>query len=317
MSYEPYTPHQQQRIKGLGEDQKRAHFAHYQASPTADAADALHAAVTDDSTLQVILDAITDPNDLVANDDITGGTQVVTATAGGTAGDIKAIQVHVYGTNAADANIDEELPAFTVNTAGTVTGALAFKTITKIIIPAHDGTGATTSVGVAGDVDAILPAETDQGVTLTITELDAQPDVPRCISATAGGTAGDVKAIQVGLTGTDVAGSTITEDLPAFTVNTPGAVTGAKAFATITRVEIPVHDGNGATTSIGDSDILGLYHKLARNTVVKTYLNNALEGTAPTVAVSATVPASNTIDLNSALDGNQVDCYYLVDADNI
>lgn len=43
--------------------------------------------------------------------------------------------------------ITSTLPAFTVDTAGTVTGTKAFRTVTKITIPAHDGTGATTAIG--------------------------------------------------------------------------------------------------------------------------------------------------------------------------
>lgn len=311
MTRYPYTPQAGQTIRGAGANPKTAFIAHYQESPTADGVAELNAAITDDATIQIILDAITDPNDL------DGGASVVTATAGGTAADIKAIQVVVHGTDAADSSVNETLPAFTANTAGTVTGSQVFKTITKIVIPAHDGTGATTSVGVAGDVDAILPAETDQGTTLTITELDNQPDVPRAISATAGGTAGDIKAVQVELTGEDYEDSTITETLDAFTVNTAGTVTGAKAFKKVTRVEIPVHDGTAATTSIGDSDILGLPHKLATNTVLFAALDGTREGTAPTVTVSATDVESNTVDLNSALDGDQVDVWYLVDDTNL
>ncbi len=311
MSYkEPFNPDVDGEAQAIVADnstgrEDRSNIAHYQESPTADAVAALVTAITDDATIQIVLDAIPNPVNL------SGGTQKVTATAGGTAADIKAIQVHVYGTNAADANIDEALPAFTVNTAGTVTSTLLFKTITKIAIPVHDGIGATTSVGIVGDVDAILPAETDVGTAITITEVTHQPDVPRCVSATAGGTAGDIKAIQVIVVGTNAADAAITETLPAFTVNTAGSVTGAKAFKTITRVTIPVHDGTGATTSIGDSDILGLNHKLPHNTVIFAALNNAREGTAPTVVASATAIESNTADLNSALDGNAVDIYYI------
>jgi hypothetical protein len=42
------------------------------------------------------------------------------------------------------------------------------------------------------------------------------------------------------------------------------------------------------------------------------YLNNVKEGTAPTVAVSATAVESNTIDLNSVLNGSVVDAYLMV-----
>jgi len=231
----------------------------------------------------------------------------ITATAGGTAGDIKAIQVVVAGTDPTGAAISETLPAFTVNTAGTVTGAKVFKTVTSVTIPAHDGLGATTAVGVTGSpkvatTNGILAAVTDTGVEQVITTGIIQPDVPRCISATAGGTAGDIKAIQVTIDGTNAEGVAISEDLPAFTVNTAGTVVGAKAFKTVTSITIPAHDGNGATTAIGFTDVVGIGMRLARETVKSAYLDEVLESTAPTVAVDATDIESNTFDLNSALN---------------
>lgn len=183
-----------------------------------------------------------------------------------------------------------------------------------IIEPAaavNDGTGTrivSKSLGspAAADTDAVLAAVTDDGSEQTISSGFTAPDVPRCITATAGGTAGDIKAIQVTVNGTDANGATITEDLPAFTVNTAGTVTGSKAFATVTSVVIPAHDGTGATTSIGVGEKLGLGVHLARNTVIAAYLNGTKEGTAPTVAVSASALSSNTVDLNSSLNGNEV-----------
>jgi len=41
-------------------------------------------------------------------------------------------------------------------------------------------------------------------------------------------------------------------------------------------------------------------------------LNNVKEATEPAITVSATAIESNTIDLNSALDGHDVDTYLLV-----
>jgi hypothetical protein len=49
------------------------------------------------------------------------------------------------------------LPVFTENTATTVNGSLYFSRITSFTIPAHDGTGATTALGVR--------AETGNGTT--------------------------------------------------------------------------------------------------------------------------------------------------------
>lgn len=70
----------------------------------------------------------------------------LTVTAGGTAGDIKAGSVRVHGTNYADEPIYEDF-AFTADTGATVSGTKAFKTVTKVTIPAQDGTGCTFTVG--------------------------------------------------------------------------------------------------------------------------------------------------------------------------
>jgi hypothetical protein len=239
----------------------------------------------------------------------------ITATAGGTAGDIKAIQVVIAGKDPRGVSITETLPAFTVNTAGTVIGTKVFASVTSVTIPAHDGLGATTSIGAAGfpavaDDDGILPAVTDTGDAQVITTGIIQPDVPRNVTATAGGTAGDIKAVQVIVVGTDAEDQPLSETLPAFTVNTGGAVAGSKAFKTVTSITLPAHDGTGATTAIGFGEKLGLGRRLQRNTVRAAYLDNVLEGTAPTVAVSASTLASNTADLNSALNSTPVQIEY-------
>lgn len=162
------------------------------------------------------------------------------------------------------------------------------------------------------DTTGIHAAHTDTGSQVVLTTGITQPSVPRNVTATAGGVAGDIKAIQVIIAGTNYAGDAITETLPAFTVNTAGDVVGSKAFKTITSITIPAHDGNGATTAIGFGEKLGLPDKLAHNTVLFASLGNTREGTAPTVAVSATALESNTVDLNSALNSTVVDIYYLV-----
>lgn len=157
-----------------------------------------------------------------------------------------------------------------------------------------------------GATTAVHAAVTDTGVQQVVTTGITNPDVPRNITATAGGTAGDIKAIQVIIAGTNVEGVAITETLPAFTVDTAGTVVGSKAFATVTSITIPAHDGTGATTAIGTGAKLGLRERLSRNSVTAAYLNNVKEATAPTVAVSATAVESNTVTLNSALDGSAV-----------
>lgn len=170
-----------------------------------------------------------------------------------------------------------------------------------------DGTGAT-----AADTNGILAAVADDGTQQEITTNITNPSTPKNITATAGGTATDIGAIQVIVEGTNFADEVITETLPAFTVDTAGTVSGSKAFKTITKVTIPAHDGTGATTEIGFGEVLGLPYKLEHNTVLKSYLNNTLEGTNPTVTTSETNIEDNTLKLNSSLDGTAVDIYLIV-----
>lgn len=153
----------------------------------------------------------------------------------------------------------------------------------------------------------IHAAVTDTGAQVVVTTAITQPSVPRNVTATAGGTAGDIKAIQVIVAGTNYADEAITETLPAFTVDTAGTVTGSKAFKTITSITIPAHDGTGATTAVGFGEKLGLPFKLPFNTVLFAALGGTKEGTAPTVATSTTALESNTVDLNSALNSSVVD----------
>jgi hypothetical protein len=159
---------------------------------------------------------------------------------------------------------------------------------------------------VVGATTAVHAAVTDTGSQQVVTTGITNPAVPRNITATSGGTAADIKAIQVVVAGTNVYGEAITETLPAFTADSAGTVVGSKAFKTVTSITIPAHDGTGATTAIGHGAKLGLPVKLDRDTIVNAYLNGVREGTRPTVAFSATAVESNTVQLNSALNGNAV-----------
>jgi len=171
-------------------------------------------------------------------------------------------------------------------------------------VPAIKATVASTT----GIHATIVGAITDQ----IIIEDIVRPSVPRNITATAGGTITDIKAIQIIIEGTNYNNDLITETLPVFTVDTAGTVTGNKAFKTVTKITVPAHDGIGATTSIGFGEKLGIPFKLAHNTVINTYLNNVKEATAPTVTTSSTTLENNTIDLNSALNSTIVDAYLAV-----
>ena len=171
-------------------------------------------------------------------------------------------------------------------------------------VDATKATAASTNAIHAAVVSAASPSVVITGIT--------NPSVPRNITATVGGTATDIKAVQVIIEGTNYNNEVISETLPVFTVDTVGPVMGNKAFKTITKITIPAHDGTGATTSIGFGEKIGLPYKLSHNTVLATYLDNVKEGTAPTVATSITNLESNTIDLNSALNSKIVDAYLIV-----
>jgi hypothetical protein len=142
----------------------------------------------------------------------------------------------------------------------------------------------------------------------TITAAITNPDVPRAL-AVSGTAAGDPAAGGAGavlVTGTNIADEVITETITAVAGQT---VAGTKAFKTVASVRFPIGSG---TIAIGTTDVMGLPACLPFNTVLYAYLNEAREGTAPTVTVSSTVVALNTVKLNSALDGSAVDVVFLV-----
>jgi hypothetical protein len=169
----------------------------------------------------------------------------------------------------------------------------------------------TAAEAAAASATGVHAAVTDTGVQQVVTTGITNPPAPRNITATAGGTAADIKAIAVTIAGTNEAGEAITEVLPVFTEDTAGIVTGAKAFATVTSITIPAHDGTGATTAIGFGDKLGLPDYLSDAADVGyASFGGVKETTAPTVVADADELEKNTVDLNTALNGTAVDVVY-------
>jgi len=169
-------------------------------------------------------------------------------------------------------------------------------------------TGEAAAVEFAGGITAAADVVTS-GIT--------NPPYPRNITATSGGTAGDIKAGQVIVYGTNMQDVAINETLPTFTDNTATTVVGAKAFKTVTSISFPPHDGASATTasratvSIGFGDIIGLPYLLTEKSVVMTCVNNTID-TAATVTTSTTAIESNTLDPAASLAGTPVDIYLFV-----
>ena len=161
---------------------------------------------------------------------------------------------------------------------------------------------------VASDTDGILEAVTDDGTEQTVSTGFTKPPCPRNVTVTAGGTAGDIKAISVTVTGKRQ-GKTISEVIGPFTVDTAGTVAGTKAFDTVTEAVIPAHDGNGATTEIGFGELLGLPYSSPYPVIIGAYKDGALDGSAA-LAVGATLEL-NTLDMNASLDGDPISLIYL------
>jgi hypothetical protein len=297
----------------------RAFIAHYSASPVADDTDGVHAAITCTTpaiAATCVVAAASAPTD----------TLTVTAPAAiGAAANALSINLVTAADDTLAVTADDETGVITIalakttatkNAASLVQAAIrlleevAGVDVSEVICAA--GGNWDTAAKATGETEAV-PFEGGQTAAADVVTTNiTNPDVPRNITATAGGTAEDIGAIAVTIEGTNAAGETITETLPAFTADTAATKVGSKAFKTVTKITVPAHDGTGATTKIGWGSKLGLIHKLKHNTVLAAYLNNTKESTPPTVAVSATALESNTVTLNSALDGNAVDIYYMV-----
>lgn len=155
------------------------------------------------------------------------------------------------------------------------------------------------------------PGDVGSGA-VTITSFDAQPDVPRSISITPFGTTADVAAGNVSVTGTDFHDNVITEEIP-ITANQSSTSFGNYAFKTVTSIRFPAEDSPyGATWSVGVGTKLGLKRCMdGAGHFLHATFNNAYESTRPTVAAHATSVSNNTIILNSALNGSNVEAFFM------
>jgi len=117
------------------------------------------------------------------------------------------------------------------------------------------------------------------------------------------------------IVGTDLAGEALSETI-APTANS--TKTTVNAFLTVTSITGAgwVRDGAGGTEDtikIGTSEAFGLPDKLGDTAqILFASHNGTKEATAPTVTVSSSVLAQNTVDLNTSLNGSAVIVYYLV-----
>lgn len=159
---------------------------------------------------------------------------------------------------------------------------------------------------VSADSSGVLASAALTSIAQSITDNITSPGTPRNISivGNAAGIVGDVI-----VTGTNYADAIISETIA---LNGSATVEGSKAFKTVTQIDLPIETNVGSdTVSAGWGDTLGLPYTLTHDTILATYLDSIKEVTAPTVKVSIEIE-SNTIKLNSALDGTAVDIYLIV-----
>lgn len=116
--------------------------------PAIGTATSIHASVTDDGTEQTISTGFTQP-------DIPRTVSAYVTDNAGDDNNIGAISVTIHGTNASDGVISEVLPPFDplagAGDSSEVVGTKAFKTVTSVVLPAHDALGVKTSIGLPFD----------------------------------------------------------------------------------------------------------------------------------------------------------------------
>lgn len=107
-------------------------------------------------------------------------------------------------------------------------------------------------MGAGTSTTAICGATTGTGGAITIVGSASitQPTYPRRLSVTSGGTAADINAGSVRITGTDNNGSPM-EEYFNIAENTAATTNGTYRFASVDYIEIHPQDGTGATFSVG------------------------------------------------------------------
>lgn len=170
----------------------------------------------------------------------------------------------------------------------------------------------------AGTSTAILAATAAAVAQTTVTTGITQPDIPRALSVTPGGTTANILDSKVTVFGTNVEGKVISEDFR-FAAASSSTVNGVKAFKSVTSVRIDGQAaGGGVTFAVGTQNIIGLKHRLFRNnTTVKVYTATAVYGALtlqipPTVVANEQFVENNTVLPATIPNGNLIFtiCYY-------
>ena len=310
----PYNHKMGQKIQSDidGVELDRAFVSHFQVL-AADAVAADANGVLSESNLsdeaQEIITGITDPA-------VPRGLSIK-GNVSGITGDVV-----IEGKNFGDEVIDETIA---LDGSNTVLGAKAFKSVDSINLPVQihipaaqtETKEVTAAVSSAGDItlsltavilgdaspkEVVVALATDEESVTKVAEkivdaLNADEDISEYFIAS--NEAGVITLAALTPLANDATLSLAFTDTDTTSVTMGGSTNGTAGVA---------YD----KVSIGFSDILGLPYKLSYNTVLYAFLDNAKEGTDPTVTVDDDEVEKNTIDLNSALNGTVVDVYLLV-----
>jgi hypothetical protein len=173
-----------------------------------------------------------------------------------------------------------------------------------------------TDPAAAGSADVLSGhAGATSAAAVTVSTFVAQPDVPRNLVMTPGSTTADVGTCTVTISGKNINNQSITEDF-AFVANTTLATTGAKAFKSISSVAFAASCEDSpytATWSLGYGEKIGVKACLDNTgDIIKSLLNGAVEGTAPTMVVDVDEVEKNTADYNGSMNGsNDFTLYFM------
>lgn len=147
---------------------------------------------------------------------------------------------------------------------------------------------------------AVLAATAGATTIVTVTSGITNPDVPRNLTVTAGGTTAQILDSLITVNGYNIEGKPISEAFR-FAAAGTGTVTGVKAFKTVTSVVIGQQGGSGPTFSVGTGNKLGVNHRLFnQQTTVKVYTQSAAYGAytlqnAPAVVANEGNVENNTV----------------------
>lgn len=217
--------------------------------------------------------------------------QLTFTTAGATPADAPA-NVVITGTDFNNAAQSETLVL--AQTAAAVTSVKAYKTITSIVYPAADNTGATVAIGIAAayiypTFASTLAARTIMGAELNQASL---ADAPRAlVFTTAGVTPAHVPA-NVVITGKDVNGNDLKETL--VLAQTATTATSTRTYAKVTKLEFPAGDGTAGSITISFAAPVGLKRKLKARAGLVSPLKEIVNGA---VVTNGTFTAPTTTDL--------------------